>query len=115
MTEDQHQIAIVDHWRVRAADGWRMWHTPNGGVRDKRVASKLKAMGVLPGVPDLLLLSPEGRLHGLELKAGRNVPTPEQEAFGIAMQSAGLPWEWSRELNRSLSILEGWGALKGSR
>lgn len=115
MTEDQHQIALVTHWRLRRSPGWEMWHTPNGGLRTPREAAKLKALGTLPGVPDLLLLCPAGRLHGLELKAGRNVPTPEQNAFGAAMQSAGLPWEWSRELNRSLSILEGWGALRVSR
>lgn len=112
MTEDQHQIALVTHWRLRRAPGWEMWHTPNGGLRTPREAAKLKALGTLPGVPDLLLLSPEGRLHGLELKAGRNKPTDEQEAFGQHMLRVGLTWAWSGTLDRSLGILESWGALR---
>jgi hypothetical protein len=43
---------------------------PNGGHRDKRVAAKLRAEGVEPGVPDYILAVARGRFHGLfvELK-----------------------------------------------
>jgi len=42
-------------------------HVPNGGKRNKQEAAKLKMMGVLPGTPDLLILS-NGIAHFVELK-----------------------------------------------
>ena len=44
---------------------------PNGGWRDKVVAVKLKAQGVSPGVPDLVLPVPRGDWHGLYVELKR--------------------------------------------
>lgn len=35
-----------------------MYHIPNGGLRDKIEANKLKAMGVISGIPDICLAIP---------------------------------------------------------
>jgi hypothetical protein len=53
---------------------------PNGDWRGPRVAQKLKAEGVLPGIPDLFLPVPRGGYHGLyiELKNGRGHVSREQ-------------------------------------
>lgn len=44
---------------------------PNGGLRDPRVAVKLKAEGVLAGFPDLVVMEPRGGYHGavVEMKS----------------------------------------------
>lgn len=112
MTEDQHHIAVVDHYRTRGAHGWLMWHTPNGGHRNIQTARRLKKMGTMPGVPDLFVFGPDGVLRGLELKARGEKPSKAQDAFAEYMHRAGLIWDWSDDLDRSLSILEGWGALR---
>ena len=54
---------------------------PNGGQRHLSVAAKLKAEGVLSGVPDLFLAFPSGEYHGLwlELKVGKNTLTDNQK------------------------------------
>lgn len=44
---------------------------PNGGLRDKRVAAKLKAEGVLASVPDLVVAEPRGPYHGLYVEMKR--------------------------------------------
>ena len=61
-----------------------LFAVPNGGARHPAVAAKLKAEGVRAGVPDVLL--PVARGDGehsyiglaIEMKVGRNRPTPEQ-------------------------------------
>lgn len=58
-------------------------HIPNGGARSPRQAAVLKKAGLVRGIPDLFLPYPAGPFHGLyvELKTGRNKPTPEQLEF----------------------------------
>lgn len=55
-------------------------HIPNGGQRAVTTAKRLKAEGVKAGVPDVSLPVPKGIYHGLyvEMKAGKNKPTPQQ-------------------------------------
>jgi hypothetical protein len=57
------------------------FHCPNGEVRDKATAGKLKAMGVLPGVFDFGLIWPNGQASWLELKVGDNDLSEEQVKF----------------------------------
>lgn len=42
---------------------------PNGGQRDAREAANLKTQGVLAGMPDLIVLFPDGFLAFIEMKA----------------------------------------------
>lgn len=83
MNEHDLQASLFAEIDLRANQDarWRMiFHVPNGGDRDIRVAAKLKAEGVRRGVPDLLWLLPACGYYGLamELKVGKNKPTPEQ-------------------------------------
>ena len=59
------------------------YHCPNGGRRSKREAPKLKAMGVLAGVPDCFLPLRSEEYCGLyiELKKAGGVPSSEQKNF----------------------------------
>ncbi|MFV0351829.1 MAG: VRR-NUC domain-containing protein [Oscillospiraceae bacterium] len=49
-----------------------MYHVPNGGLRNKAVAAKLKAEGVKPGVPDVCLPVPRDGYHGLYFEMKRH-------------------------------------------
>lgn len=69
---------------------------PNGGLRNIRVAMKLKREGVRAGVYDLFVPEPQlggdnGLYHGfwIELKVGYNKPTKEQQEFMLLMEARG--------------------------
>lgn len=66
-------------------------HVPNGGSRNKIEAAKLKGQGVLPGVWDIVCPVPVVPYAGLyiEMKAGRNTLTKDQERFGRYMAMLG--------------------------
>jgi hypothetical protein len=74
---------------------------PNGGLRSKATAGKLKAEGVKAGVPDICLPVARGEYHGLwiELKAGRNKPTTTQVAWHLRLSREGyrvaVCWGWA--------------------
>lgn len=78
---------------------------PNGGHRHPATAAKLKAEGVKAGVPDICLPVAKGEYHGLfiELKAGRNKPTPTQVQWHARLSYEGYRvtvcwgWEAARE------------------
>lgn len=53
-----------------------IFHVPNGGSRNAREGMKLKAMGVLPGCPDLICIKP---LFALELKMPNGTQSPAQK------------------------------------
>ena len=60
-----------------------LYHTPNGGLRDKATAQALRRAGVKAGVPDLFLPVARGGHHGLWIELKRsdhsNHASPDQE------------------------------------
>lgn len=77
VSEDELQISCFE-WieLMRPAHPILEWviHVPNGGKRPRGAAGKLKAMGVKPGVLDVLLPLPYNGWSGLaiEMKVGKN-------------------------------------------
>ena len=61
-----------------------LWcHVPNGGARNVVTGAALKAMGVKPGVPDVLIFDPppivpESPGVCIEMKAGKGKPSAAQ-------------------------------------
>ena len=98
MTEDGLQIIAASWLTANLHPSVIWWHTPNGGLRNPVVAKKLSAMGVRPGIPDLLLDWPDGRL-AIELKSARGRVSKEQKDVGALMEAAGRPWHVARSLD----------------
>lgn len=67
--EERLQRELVRYLRAALPKPWLVFHVPNGAGRSKAEAGILKAMGVLAGVPDLLVVGPQPRpgYEGLEL------------------------------------------------
>lgn len=85
VSEHDLQVACVQWFRYQYPHlKDLLFAIPNGGHRDIRTATRLKAEGVVPGVPDLFLAVPNPNartwVNGLfiELKVGKNKPTPSQ-------------------------------------
>lgn len=100
-SEHLEQSAVIE-WARRMSGRWpilRYLHAiPNGAVLARRQgakvsfqAMKLKAEGLTPGVPDLFLPCARGGYHGLyiEMKYGKNTPTPEQREFMETIDGEG--------------------------
>ena len=111
-TEFEIQCCVADYLRVGIAPGWIWWHTPNGEYRMKSTGGKLKRMGVLTGVSDILLIKqPHAQLHALELKRKGEEPSDEQEKFMNEVIALGGVATWADNVTDALAILEGWGAI----
>ena len=77
-TEAQIQNNVCEHLRWRAMPGAFWCHVPNGGARSPIEAAIFKGMGVVAGVPDLLIIY-DGECFGLELKSERGYLTNIQK------------------------------------
>jgi len=120
------QIQLVHLLRWCKRDDVLMWHTPNGEIRDKRAAAKLKAMGVLPGVSDLVFLwkryweDSEGSHKApailfMELKLPGKAATDDQISFGLAVRVAGADFVVVRSIDEALDELKRRDLLRHDR
>lgn len=66
--EDYIQFQICQYLRKV---GVFFFHVPNGAKRSPAEASRLKALGLISGIPDLVLCFPQGRTVFIELKTGK--------------------------------------------
>lgn len=101
-------MQVVRFLRLAAPD-LIVFHCPNGGRRSIGEARKFKDMGVLPGVPDLCFILPDGRFGGIELKHGKGRQTAGQALFQEAAERAGSPYAICRSLGEVEATLRGWG------
>ena len=83
------------------------FHSPNGGSRNLIEARHLKAGGVKPGVPDLLLPVPCGQYQGLaiEFKAGRNKTTDAQDFWLNGLAKSGYLTGVARSVDEAISLI----------
>lgn len=80
-TEEQIQVEVARWLDHRLPPDWRWYHPPNGGWRKKATAGRLKAQGVKPGIPDVVILRPDGSPIYIELKSFGGVLSPAQKDF----------------------------------
>lgn len=108
-SEDSHQKAIMQ-WCALNLNKYPelkwLHHSPNGGFRNVREAAKLKAMGVKPGFPDLILLVPRSNYHGLTIELKRLSSKTKKDGGAEPAQI-----EWKNHLNSSgyyATVCHGW-------
>ncbi len=93
-SEEQEQETVFA-WAVYQSKAYPelefMYHPANEGKRSLSAGAQLKRAGLKKGVPDICLPVPRGRYHGLyiEMKFGKNKPTPEQLRYLIFLNQQG--------------------------
>lgn len=109
MTENQLQQAVA---RLLDHSGLVWCHPPNGGNRTARTGALMKSMGAKAGVPDVLIFN--GVLSTLlqswvgmaiELKVGKNKPTPAQLKWHEDLRRCGWRVEVCRTVDEVLAVL----------
>lgn len=91
------------------------FHCPNGEARSKATAGRLKAMGTLPGVPDLTFISEGGITSFIELKAPGKYLSPAQKAFRETVVSLGCQYALARSVDDVAEALQSWGLVAVKR
>jgi hypothetical protein len=109
--ERQIQKAVLGHLAWRAVPDVWWCHYPAGGWRSPIEAAILQSLGVVAGVPDLLLIH-RGQLYGLELKAGAGRLTNTQSDMHEKMRRAGAIVATAYGVDAAVTQLVAWGVLR---
>jgi hypothetical protein len=112
--EEFIHMTLVAELRIAGWDGY-FFHPPNESRSTARYRGKLKALGLLPGVADLVFIAPPpcgGYVAAaLEIKADKGRASPEQKLFLERAAAAGWATACTRGLDASRSKLREWGYL----
>jgi hypothetical protein len=112
LSEEQVHLAVVDHLRTLGNPSAVWWHTPNQSKANPQYRRKLAAMGLRPGVSDLVFLH-NGEAFALELKrSSRGVVSEHQNKFLSDWRSAGGHGVVAEGLDEALAICKAWGLIR---
>lgn len=112
-SEDQLQAAFYQ----KAYNKWPqirglLFSVPNGSTRHPLEAMKLKATGLTPGIPDMILIGPNHPI-ALEFKTETGVLSPVQIKIHAVWKAAGIPVYVVRSVESALSIVENYLTQSG--
>ena len=118
MSEHKEQCAVIKWaaWeKKKHPELVNLFAIPNGEKRDIATAVKLKAEGVLAGVPDLFLAAPRGAFAGLflEMKIKPNKPTEKQLEVMANLQAQNYDVHVCYSSKEAINVIENY--LKGKR
>ncbi len=106
--EAKRQAAIVEYVRWTVPE-ILIFSVPNGGLRTKAEAARLKWTGVLAGIPDLVLVLPNGRSAFWEVKTDRGRLSFEQTVMSVRLGVLGHSYAVVRGIDDARKELEGLG------
>jgi hypothetical protein len=106
--EARIQAAIVE-WVRTVAPGVLIFAVPNGGLRSKAEAARLKWTGVVAGIPDLVVIAPIGRVFLLEVKTASGRLSEDQHAIFGLLVALGTPRAIVRSIEDVRCAFVEWG------
>lgn len=79
-------------------------HVPNGELRNKKTAQRLKSMGVHPGVADLPFII-DAKPVSVELKTATGTQTKDQVEYQEKFERAGGKYYLAKGLEQAIATL----------
>ncbi len=115
--EEDLQRTVAEYLGVIAPMRGFWWsHIAHGGKRTKAEAGIFKAMGLKPGIADILIIAPfQGaeatQVYWIELKAKGRDQSDNQIAFQEAMEALDCEYRVCWSLEHVIICLENWGLV----
>lgn len=112
LSEDSIHAQIVAWLRLVLPSDAIIHHSRNegnrGGFRGARDGARGRAMGVMPGFPDLLIYV-GGRGYCIEVKRPGEYQSPIQKLVEKQLTAQGIPYAVCRSVDDARSVLASWG------
>ena len=102
-SEAQEQAAFIQYMRIKHPD-ILIFAIPNGGWRHKATAARMKAEGVIPGIPDLFV--PEYKLW-IEMKRRKGgTVSAKQKGIMCELEMVGYVCRVCRGADEAIAVIE---------
>jgi hypothetical protein len=104
--EDQLQRAVMNYIEMQYP-GTIYTHPMNEGKRTPFEQYKMKYLGAKPGIPDLLIFTPNANKGGLaiELKYKYNKPTPNQKKWLKWLENCNWAVNWHNNFDDCIDTI----------
>jgi len=112
VSEHKLQVNLITELAYKLRPEIVRYAIPNGGLRNVRVAQKMKAEGLQPGMPDLGFAMEDGRTSWIELKTDKGALSSYQIGIRHKLEKLGHQWALARSVEEAIEHLATWGALK---
>jgi len=106
--EARTQAAVVE-WIRLVAPQLIAFHVPNGGYRTPAEAARMKWVGVLAGVPDIIVLGLDGRCWLIEVKGPGGALSADQRAIRDRCAALRIPFVVAKSIDDVRVAFGIWG------
>ena len=105
--EDLMQRAVINYIQMQYPDAI-FTHPMNEGKRTPFEQYKMKYLGAKPGIPDLLIFTPNANRSGLalELKYKYNKPTPNQKKWLKCLENCNWAVNWHNTFDDCIETID---------
>jgi len=93
---------------------WIFTHMPAGEKRDIVTASRLKAMGLMPGFPDFQFFGPQRSVFFLELKRVGSGMSEAQIAVHAHLMACGFGYLCTNSIDEAVATLKALGIVRAT-
>lgn len=109
--EWEEQITVIQYCKL---NNILCNHTPNEGKRSYSEGRKLKEMGLSKGFPDISILEPKGKYHGLyiEMKRKGNKLSEDQIKWLMELRARGYATALCFSANEAIDKIEKYMSLR---